>query len=70
MNLFQIIIIKFVRFYQRTAPTSLRQCCRFSPSCSEYMILAVEKYGATIGFFKGIKRILRCRKPNEGIDFP
>lgn len=70
MKIFQKLIIKFVRFYQVTAPSSLRQCCRFSPSCSEYMILAVEKYGAIKGFIKGIKRILRCRKPNGGIDFP
>ena len=70
MNFFQNLIIKFVRFYQRTAPSSLRQCCRFTPSCSEYMILSVEKYGAVKGFFKGINRIFRCRKPNGGIDYP
>lgn len=70
MNCFQRLIIKQVRWYQRTAPDSLRQSCRFQPSCSEYMILAVEKYGVIKGFSKGIKRILRCHKPNGGIDYP
>lgn len=70
MSLFQNLIIKFVRCYQRTAPTSLRQSCRFTPSCSEYMILAVKKYGSIKGFFKGINRICRCHAPNGGEDYP
>lgn len=64
------IIIKLVRFYQKKAPERLRASCRYEPSCSEYMILAINKYGTIKGVFKGIKRILRCKYPNGGIDYP
>ncbi len=64
------IVISLVRTYQRIAPDRLRACCRFEPSCSNYMILSVKKYGATNGVKKGISRILRCRPPFGGIDKP
>jgi len=45
--------------------------CRFYPSCSNYLLLAVEKYGFLKGAFKGILRILRCNPFFKGgIDFP
>ena len=42
------------------------QCCRFYPSCSEYTIEAIEKYGLFSGSFKGLKRILRCHPLSAG----
>ena len=62
-------IVWFVHLYQHCAPDSIRLRCVFEPSCSEYMILAVYKYGAFIGLFKGIKRLLRCHPPG-GVDYP
>ena len=41
-------------------------CCRFYPTCSQYAIEAIEKYGALKGGFMGIKRILRCHPFHEG----
>ena len=70
MCFFQHLIIKAIRFYQRKAPKSLRLSCRFTPSCSEYMILAVKKYGTIKGIVMGIKRIFRCHAPNGGEDYP
>jgi hypothetical protein len=35
-------------------------CCRYQPSCSEYFIRAVHKYGPFRGGWKGIGRVLRC----------
>ena len=64
------LIIWMVRFYQRHAPSAMRAACLFTPTCSEYMILAVEKYGAVRGVIKGIRRILRCKPPNGGVDYP
>lgn len=64
------IAIWCVKVYQKLAPDSLRNRCRFEPSCSEYMILSLEKYGFIKGFFKGIHRICRCRPPNGGYDNP
>ncbi len=62
--------ILFVLLYQKFAPLSLRASCRFEPSCSNYMLLAIEKYGFWKGFFKGVRRLFRCRYPNGGIDYP
>ena len=63
-------IICSVRIYQRYAPDSLRNKCRFEPSCSEYMVLAINKYGVLKGMIRGIKRLKRCNINNGGIDLP
>jgi len=40
--------------------------CRFYPTCSEYAVQAVQKYGVVKGLFKAIARILRCHPFNPG----
>jgi putative membrane protein insertion efficiency factor len=64
------IIICLTRIYQRYAKEKIRRRCVYSPSCSEYMILSIKKYGAFKGFKKGIKRLKRCHPPHGGIDNP
>lgn len=59
-----------IKLYQKYAPDSLRNKCRFEPSCSEYMILAIEKYGLIKGLQKGICRLKRCNIDGGGYDFP
>ncbi len=63
------IVISLIRFYKKTqafhlAPLAsilgIRSVCRFTPTCSEYMIEAVEKYGVLKGIYLGILRIGRC----------
>lgn len=45
--------------------------CGFYPSCSEYTIQAIEKYGSRRGLYKGGKRILRCHPfQKQSVDFP
>ena len=63
-------IIWLVHLYQNKAPDEVRLKCVFEPSCSEYMILAVKKYGVIIGVIKGVIRLLRCHTPNGGQDYP
>jgi len=53
-------IIACVRVYQWTLSPIFGRQCRFQPTCSHYMIGAVEKYGAVRGTLKGLWRILRC----------
>jgi len=55
-----LAIIACVRLYQLTLSPIFGRQCRFQPTCSNYMIQAVEKYGALRGSIKGIWRILRC----------
>jgi len=63
-------IIKLIKLYQKKAPVKVRDACLFEPSCSNYMIMAILKYGTIKGLYKGIKRIMRCKYPNGGIDYP
>ena len=63
-------LIWCVHLYQNKASDATRLKCVFEPSCSEYMILAVNKYGFFRGVYKGIRRLLRCHPPNGGRDYP
>lgn len=59
-------IVSLLKFYRNYLSPLKLQCCRFHPSCSEYAIEAVEKYGAIKGSFKAVKRILRCHPFSRG----
>ena len=54
------IPIFFILMYQKFISPLLRPSCRFHPTCSEYSIQAITKYGALKGIFLSLKRILRC----------
>jgi putative membrane protein insertion efficiency factor len=55
-----------VRIYQVAVRPVLPPLCRFHPSCSEYMIEAVHKYGPLTGACKGVWRICRCNPWGRG----
>jgi len=59
-------LIAAVRLYQRTVGTALPNSCRFVPTCSEYFVEAVQKFGAVKGTWLGIRRILRCNPYCQG----
>jgi len=60
------LAIKLIQFYRNyLSPLKIR-CCRFHPSCSEYAIGAIEKYGFIQGAWKGIKRLSRCHPFSSG----
>ena len=60
------LLIGIVRFYQVFISPILPKTCRFYPTCSEYFIQAVRKYGALKGTWLGIKRISKCHPLNPG----
>ena len=60
------ILIYLIKFYRRFISPLKKPCCRFYPTCSEYFMQAVEKYGAFKGSRLGIKRILKCHPFNSG----
>lgn len=65
------IIIGFIKFYKLFLSPILPNSCRFYPTCSDYMILSIEKYGILKGLLKGIWRIIRCNPISKGgIDYP
>lgn len=64
-------IIGAVRLYQRYAPERIRRKCLFKPTCSEYTILAIEKYGVIRGVYKSCIRVFKkCRGRTYRIDEP
>ncbi len=65
------LLIKIIVFYQKRISPLKKPCCRFYPTCSEYALLSVKKYGAFRGLLKALWRILRCNPLNKGgIDYP
>jgi len=60
------ILIFLIRGYKKLISPMLPPSCRFYPTCSEYSIQALEKYGAIKGSAKSIWRILRCNPLNKG----
>ena len=68
-EVFQIparVLIALVRAYQITLSPIFGRQCRFYPTCSNYFLEAVEKYGAIQGSWRGLKRILRCNPFHPG----
>lgn len=57
--------VRLIRLYQRSTKWKPR-VCRFTPSCSQYTLEAVEKYGLMKGSWMGFRRILRCNPFNPG----
>ncbi len=65
------LITDFLLLYKRYLSPLLPRSCRFSPTCSEYVRLAVLKHGVLRGLYLGIGRLLRCQPLHPGgIDLP
>ncbi|MFN9541336.1 MAG: membrane protein insertion efficiency factor YidD, partial [Planctomycetota bacterium] len=65
------LLIALVRFYQLAISPLFGPKCRFTPSCSQYFIEAVQKYGAVRGSWRGLRRICRCHPlGGSGFDPP
>lgn len=56
----QFLLVAVIRCYQLCISPFLGPCCRFFPSCSEYAIEAVRRYGVIRGSFLAARRVLRC----------
>ena len=60
------VLIWMVRFYRRAISPYTPPSCRFVPTCSEYALEALEKYGALKGGYLAVRRILRCHPFYKG----
>ncbi|MEK6264545.1 MAG: membrane protein insertion efficiency factor YidD [Clostridium sp.] len=60
------IFILGIKLYRKYISPIKRPCCIFYPTCSQYTLEAIEKYGALKGSIMGIRRILRCHPFNKG----
>lgn len=62
----KIIAIGLIRFYQLFISPLFPPHCRFYPTCSQYALEAVKKYGAMRGGMMAIKRISKCHPFHKG----
>ena len=60
MKIFTIIFIKIIKGYKYFISPFLGQSCRYLPTCSEYSIEALKKFGFFRGLFMSVRRILSC----------
>ena len=60
------VLLAIIRFYQKALSPHLPASCRYQPTCSQYTITAIERFGALRGGFMGARRILRCNPFSKG----
>ena len=60
------ILIALVKFYRVAISPSRPPCCNYTPTCSQYALEAIEKYGALKGGYLAFRRILRCNPFHKG----
>ncbi len=54
------LLLRLVRFYQKHISPKFPPCCRFRPTCSQYALEAIGKYGPWKGGWMAFRRIMRC----------
>jgi len=60
------ILLLALRVYKRVISPLLPSACRFHPTCSEYMMQAIQTHGAARGLWMGLKRLSRCHPFHAG----
>ena len=61
------VLLALIRFYRRElSPRKRKPCCRYFPTCSQYAVTAIERYGALKGSRLAAWRILRCNPFSKG----
>lgn len=60
------IFISIIELYRKYLSGMKIRCCRFYPSCSEYAIDSIKKYGVLVGVPKSLLRVLRCNPFTKG----
>lgn len=60
------ILLALVKFYRAAISPFRPACCRFYPTCSQYALEAIERYGALKGGYLAFRRILRCNPFHRG----
>ncbi|WP_087490302.1 membrane protein insertion efficiency factor YidD [Tatumella citrea] len=64
------LLIVLIRVYQRAISPLLGPHCRFNPTCSQYGIEALRRFGVIKGCWLTVKRVLKCHPLNAGGDDP
>ena len=64
------LLLWFIRFYQKNISPLRPPCCCFIPTCSQYALTAIERYGALRGGWLALKRLMRCHPFHKKGFFP
>jgi hypothetical protein len=62
----QTVLIALLKVYKFSISPWLPSACRYSPTCSEYMMEAISLHGSMKGLWMGLKRLSRCHPFHEG----
>ncbi len=65
-ELFKGGMIILIRLYQHTISLLLGPCCRFTPSCSAYALLSIQRFGVLEGSYLALKRVIKCHPLHPG----
>ena len=69
MNIFTLLLIKFIKIYKYLVSPMIGPSCRYLPTCSDYSIEALKNYGFVKGLLLSLKRIMSCHPwGNSGFD--
>jgi putative membrane protein insertion efficiency factor len=60
------VLLALIRFYRGRISPLKRPCCRFIPTCSEYAMEAIGKYGAAKGSRLALRRLMKCHPFHRG----
>ena len=60
------LLLRIIRFYRRGISPLTPPRCRFAPTCSEYALVAIERYGALKGGYLALRRLLKCHPFHKG----
>ena len=60
------VLLKLIRFYQRSVSPAFPARCRFRPTCSAYAYEAISKYGPVKGGLLALRRLLKCHPFYKG----
>ena len=63
------ILLKLIRFYQQAISPFFPARCRYIPTCSQYALEAITKYGAAKGGWLALRRFLRCHPFSKHVMF-
>ncbi len=59
-------IVILIHLYRHSASLLLGPCCRFTPSCSSYALVAIQRFGIAEGTWLALKRLIRCHPFHPG----
>ncbi|HML88822.1 MAG TPA: membrane protein insertion efficiency factor YidD [Methylomusa anaerophila] len=62
----EFLLVSVIKFYRLFLSPLKPPTCRFVPTCSEYALLAIEKYGVVRGTYLAVRRVLRCHPFHPG----